>query len=90
MYLLLGINVHFNLYVGGHSKHGYSVTIPYVVTGFGYKIPAFGTVELQLHRSVNNVNYGYWRKPTERSSFYDSYYKTSWLIKISFCYEWEL
>lgn len=90
MYLLLGLNMHFNFYVGGHSKHGYSVSIPYVVSGFGYKIPEVGAIELQVHYSVSDVIYGYWRKPTERSSFYDSYYKSTWVIKLSFTYEWEL
>ena len=91
VYLCAGINEHLNTYLsGGHSKHGKSVSIPYAVLGLGYKLSNSISTEMQINYSLNYADYGYWRRPTEYSSTYDSYYKTRWMIKLNFSYTWEL
>lgn len=90
IYLISGLNIHNNMEVGGHSKTGYSKTIPFLVIGVGHQLKSIGPIEFQFTHRLNDVQYGRERGYAPMSNFKDIYYKAIWMIKLNLGLEWEL
>ncbi|NMB82451.1 MAG: hypothetical protein GYA14_11600 [Ignavibacteria bacterium] len=93
MYVMSGINGHFNLgRAASNSALGKSLLFPFLVVGGGYKISEGFLAEIQFNLSLKNETYGWIRNmegaPTYKTEW--NYYQVPWLIKVSLAHKFEI
>jgi len=90
-YLISGFNLHLQSSYGGHTFSGNSLTLPYLILGYGIITSDVTSLELQLRIPFSKQSYGSFRE-YEEGTYYSirHSYNVSIMLDISFGFDIEL